>query len=221
VARGLPPETAKVLADALGKETHWAGRGPLAEGLAAVAGGLPPEQRAALLGPAAQVLADALGKEISPGPRQALAGGLAAVARGLPPETAAKALADALDKEGDGRARQALAKGLAAAVERLPPDRSTPTLRRYIGSCLRYIASYEELYEILAPALRALAQGCSLEESIETLKHPFCSGYERGLFLGRVEQVTGRKFRTRWEMVDWLGKNHPKIDLSAPPHLEE
>jgi hypothetical protein len=86
---------------------------------------------------------------------------------------------------------------------------------------LRYVASYEELYEILAPALGASAQRCSLEESVEALKHPFCWGEERGLFLRRAEQLTGQKFRTRWELVDWLRQNHPDIDLSAPPRLEE
>jgi hypothetical protein len=169
---------AKALADALGSETHPADRWALAEGLAAVAGGLPPEQRAAFLSPAAKALADALGSETGSGNRQNLAKGLAAVARGL------------------------------------PPDRGTPLL-------LPHVALSAELKGILSPALVALAPRCSLEESVEALKSPFCCGDVTDLFLRRAEQLTGQTFRTRWELVEWLRKNHPEIDLSASPRLVE
>jgi hypothetical protein len=233
-AKGLPPEqraaflgpAARALADALGKETGAPSsmlldappkdsRLVFAEGLATAAEGLPSEQRDAILGPTARALADALGNEIFADNRPHLAAALVAVSKGLPSATTASTLAAALDKESDGRARQALAKGLAAAAEGLPPSRSTSLL-------LRYIASYEELYEILAPALRASAQRCSLAESVEALKHPFCFAEERGVFGRRVEQLLiVQTFGTHWEMVEWLRQNHPEIDLSAPPRLEE
>jgi len=39
----------------------------------------------------------------------------------------------------------------------------------------------------------------------------------RQVFLRRVEQLAGRRFQTRWEVADWLPKNLPETNPSAPP----
>jgi hypothetical protein len=49
------------------------------------------------------------------------------------------------------------------------------------------------------------------------LQQPLCYGEARDVFLRRAEQLSGQQFATRWELVDWLARNRPDIDLSAPP----
>ncbi len=114
-------EAARVLAEALEKETESGGRQQLAAGLSAVAAGLPPVE-------GARVLMQALEKETYSWQRQQLAGGLAAVAAGLQPAEgprvlgqAARLLMQALEKETDSSAQRQLAGGLAAVAAGLPP----------------------------------------------------------------------------------------------------
>jgi hypothetical protein len=61
----------------------------------------------------------------------------------------------------------------------------------------------------------------SLPGSVTALKHPLCYGEPRALFLRRVERLTKQQFKTRWELVDWLTRNRPDINLSTPPQLAD
>ena len=110
----LNREAAKLLADALGKETEAYARLNLAEGLGAVSARLEPAD-------AAKTLADAFGKERNASARWQLARGLGAVSARLEPADAAKTLADTFGKETDANARWWLAEGLAAVAARLEP----------------------------------------------------------------------------------------------------
>jgi hypothetical protein len=74
---------AKVLAEALAKESSSSDRAALGGGLVEVCKALPADQAATYLGPAAKVLAEALAKESSPDERTALARGLAEVCKTL------------------------------------------------------------------------------------------------------------------------------------------
>ena len=52
---------------------------------------------------------------------------------------------------------------------------------------------------------------------VSGLTEPLAAGF---VAAGRQAQwEKQRKFRTIWDAVDWLKKNHPEIDLDAPYKL--
>jgi hypothetical protein len=150
-------------------------------------------------------------------PVEELARNIVHSTRRLPPDRAAthldpaaKLLVEALAKEQDSSARAALARGLVEVCKALPSDRAATYL-------LRSFAQYPQLQSGFIPAISEVAGRCSLPDLIRSLEHPVCYGQARQVFLRRVEQLAERQFQTRWEMVAWLIKNHPEIDLSRPP----
>jgi hypothetical protein len=149
-----------------------------------------------------------------------LAQGVSAVTKGLPPERAevllapaAQALTAALAKATDPTDRWVLAEGLSAAARRLPPDRRA---RQLIDCSGRFL----DVSFVLSPAIGELASGASLERAVEWLKHPLCYGHAAAAILSQIKTSDGKTFRTRWELVEWLRRNRPDIDLSAPPKLD-
>jgi hypothetical protein len=187
----------------------------LAKGLAAVASGLPPKKAEELLAPVVQELTRTL-KEQQSSPI-GRAEGLAAVAKGLSPSVAdgllapsAQVLADALARETDADARLALAEGLAAVAVWLPPDRGAQMLMDCSGQFL-------DLSMKLSPAIGELTSRVSIERAVEWLKYPLCYGQAAAAILNQIKTPEGKTFRTRWELVEWLQKNRPEIDLTLPP----
>ena len=79
---------------------------------------------------------------------------------------------------------------------------------------------YSDLGAVLSPALRELASRAPLERSVEWLKYPLCYGETASAILSQIKTPDGKTFRTRWELVEWLRKNRPRLDLSAPPKLD-
>jgi hypothetical protein len=216
-AAGLLDAPARTLAGALAKETDPSERESLAAGLAELAKALQPGRAAGLLDAPARTLADAIAKATDPYARQSLAAGLAELAKALPPERAAgllespaRTLADALAKETNPFAREPLAEGLADLAKALPPERAADLL---IDSKGRFL----ELSGQLLPALRELAGRASLGHQVEWLKRPLCSGETRQAILSQIKTPEGTTFRSHWELVEWLQKNRPKIDLTSPP----
>jgi hypothetical protein len=123
-----PAEPARVLIQALEKETLGFARKGWASGLASVAGRLGPAE-------AARVLAQALDKETDAGARESLASGLASVAGRLGPAEAARVcaaaarlLAQALEKETNFYVRRSLAACLAPVAGRLEPAEAARAL---------------------------------------------------------------------------------------------
>jgi hypothetical protein len=173
---------------------------------------LPPGRAADYLEPAAKLLADALARAPDSRACATLAEALAELCKALPPESAAKLLAEALARAPDSEARVTLAEALAELCKALPPEPAASYL-------LRSLARYVRLQDLLIPAISEVAGRSSLPQVVGFLKHPFCYGQARQKFLQRVEEVTAEQFKTRWEMVDWLTKNRPEINLSAPPAL--
>jgi serine/threonine protein kinase len=121
----LARAAARLLIEALAKETEPLARRDLAEGLRAVAARLSPEEAAA----AARFLSEALAKETHPLVRVDLARGLSAVAVRLSPEeaarhavAAARLLTEALAKETNPNALNYIAQGLSAIAARLGPE---------------------------------------------------------------------------------------------------
>jgi hypothetical protein len=115
-------QAARVLTEALGKETDAGARYALVQALASVAGRLEPAE-------AARLLMEALDKETSPGARASLGQGLALVADRLEPAEAgrlcaraARVLTQALEKEKDSGTRASLIDALAAVIGRPGPD---------------------------------------------------------------------------------------------------
>jgi hypothetical protein len=203
LADALAKQTPPTLTDVFAKQTDAEARRALAAGLAGLAKALSPEQ-------AENLLADALAREADAFARQALAAGLAGLAKALPPERAANVLADALARETDRSARQALAAGLAGLEKALPPERIEALL---IDSKGRFL----DLSDQLLPAIRELAGRDPLEHQVEWLKRPLCYGETRQAILSQIKTPDGATFRSHWELVAWLQKNRPAIDLTAPP----
>ncbi len=130
-----PAAAAQVLTTALERETDARARRCLAQGLAAVAARLSPENAQRVCAAAAQLLTNALEKEPLNDRRPFLAEGLTAVAARLPPAeaqrvcgAAANFLARALEKETHVGVSQSLAEALAAVAARLPPAAAAQVL---------------------------------------------------------------------------------------------
>jgi hypothetical protein len=209
IARALPPDdVAKLLVDALAKESIPDVRKAFAAVLAEVAKTLPPEWAASHLVPETKRLVDDQAKKFE----QLAKGGrdFAEISRKSNPPDLAKRLVDFLAMDSPFYARQGMAAVLAEVSKGLSPDRAAPHL-------LRGLAQDPELQELLIPLLREVAGRSSLPDTVGFLKHPLCYGEARLVFVRRVEQLAEQHFRTRWEMTNWLAKEHPETDPLAPP----
>ncbi|HZZ80220.1 MAG TPA: CHAT domain-containing protein [Gemmataceae bacterium] len=202
------------LADAFAKEKYGPNQEALARGLVELCEVCPTDT-------AASVLVDALAnfRNSVPGgrlPHVPLTHGLVEVCKSLPPNQAASQsvkaatiLADALAMEKkDQLNRKALAGAFAEICRPLSPGQIVPSL-------LLNLAQYPECNGFLMPPLVEVSERSSLLDSIAILKHPLCYGEAQRVFLHRLEYFAGRRFKTRWEMTDWLRTNHPEINLSA------
>jgi hypothetical protein len=69
----------------------------------------------------------------------------------------------------------------------------------------------------LLPRLNRITAKLHRQELLELLKRPECTGAARAALLDRLGQTANRKFRNLWELVDWLEKNDPSIDVVTPP----
>jgi hypothetical protein len=80
----------------------------------------------------------------------------------------------------------------------------------------------EPPFLFLAPApleqpLAALAERLSPADAVTLLKHPTCVGVPRDVLLRRLGRHYGRPFPTLWDLVEYLEKNEPGLDLACPP----
>jgi ABC-type phosphate/phosphonate transport system substrate-binding protein len=218
VCQGLPPKVAathlepaaKLLADALAKASDSPARASLAWGLAEVCKGLPPERAATHLKPAAKLLVDALAKASDSPAQEALARSLAEVCQGLPADRAATHLLRGCVLYPELQQQFILSTLPHSAV-------STVGLLSSPSGPGPLLAIFARVSEGAIPSLAEVVARSSLPDVVRVLQHPLCYGPARDLFLRRAEQLTGQKFATRWDLVDWLARNHPEIDLSAPP----
>jgi hypothetical protein len=190
--------------------------------LVVVCEALPPNRPAADLEPAAKILALALGTATNDENRYDRSDALRRVCKVLSPdraekylEMAAKLLEEDLAEQpwprslGDLRA-DSLADGLGKVCIDLPPDRGATWL-------LRAQVRQPSIRNRLTPSFTNVAGKSMLQASILVLKHPLCYGEARQVFHRRVEQFAGQQFKSRWEMADWLMRNHPETNPSAPP----
>jgi hypothetical protein len=127
----LVAAAARLLSEALDKETDFRARQSLAQGLSAVAARLSPEE-AATAATATRLLSEALAQETDYfRTRSVLAQALVAVAARLSPEEAATAirfLTEALAKEINPYTRKSLAQALSAVAVLLGPEEATRLL---------------------------------------------------------------------------------------------
>jgi hypothetical protein len=211
--KGLSPKraamhldaAAKFLVEALAKETNSRAREELLRVLFEVCKAMPPGQAATDLYPAAKLFSEAIAIEPDSTRRAAVAAKFAMVYERSPADR--KRIPYVLT--GSTR-RAVLAAKLAVVYKQLPADKAIPYL-------LTGLPQYPETQETFLRSLSGVAGRCLLPDVVESLKHPLCYGDARQIFLQQAEQLTGQQFKTRWEMVDWLTKNHPEISLSTPP----
>jgi hypothetical protein len=211
------------LAAAIENQPNPYDRAALADGLVALSEKLPRPENTKSLERAATALVAAIGKET--GPHQSmLASRLANVCKQLPEGDRLRHLGPAADKIVDsfaettnGATRKHGAETLAAFAPQLPPIPAGTTL-------FQAVAQAPDQAAILRPAVTELAnrlgQG-ELAEFVELLKLPLCHGDVREILLRRLETVTGQRFRTKWDVVEYVRKNHPTINLTTPPPLPQ
>jgi truncated hemoglobin YjbI len=135
----LAQETARLLSEALAKETNAEARRRLAEDLAAVARRLAPEEAPRYAGTAARLLSEALAQETEPLARWYLLKGFWAVAGHLAPEEAkavARLLSEALAKEINAEGWRYLAEGFEVIAEHLAPEEAA----RYAGTAAHLLS---------------------------------------------------------------------------------
>jgi predicted Ser/Thr protein kinase len=104
---------------------------------------------------------------------------------------------------------------LGAVADRLP----APAIEKAVSLLFEGVASAhgKETRESMVWGLRRLTGRLDLGTTVRLLKHPLCVGAARPIMTDRVGQFAGRSFTSRWEVVDWLERHHPQIDLTAPP----
>jgi hypothetical protein len=223
VCRGLPPEraarflepAAKFLADVLLHESSGESVESLALSLVELCKTTASDRTGAKLPKVARHLAEGLAKSSDDSTAARFAFGLAEVCKLLPARrddadlySIIKLLDAAFERESrpsrQSNPLYGLARGLVEVHKFLPVDWAIPHL-------LDRRAQFSQFEQLFVSAVSELATRASLPDAVEAMKHPFCFGKVREAFLHRVEELAARKFDTRWEMVDWLRRNHPEI----------
>jgi hypothetical protein len=125
--------------------------------------------------------------------------------------------------EGGKRAAAAADRALEAIVKTKEQGSSELRLRRdapeFIKAPSREFGKIRtmDVLTLQTETARRLAGRLGRAAVVALLKQPTCVGETRAVLLHRMEQLTGQKFASVWEMVDWLEKNDPSIDLRSPP----
>jgi hypothetical protein len=218
VAKGLPQaqkddlldQATTLLLDALDKETDAHARERLAAALREVVKGLPADK-------AAKVLLETLDKEKNRDAQCWLASALAEVAERLPQarkadlrHQAAKFVILSRDIPKNAKIREGLAEDLAKGATEAGVPKGTILL-------FQALAQQPALEEQNLAALEHMATQMEMPVAVDLLKQPLCYGKARQILLRRVEQLTGQTFPSRWDMVDYLRRHRPDIDLDTPP----
>jgi hypothetical protein len=111
-------------------------------------------------------------------------------------------------------AKGAVADALAVLAERLTPADAA----RAAGQLLDRLAAEDKAYRAaLAKAVAALAGACDEAALVELLKHPFCVDEAGGLVRAALGKRLKQAFASHWELVAWLGRHRPDLDLRSPP----
>jgi hypothetical protein len=195
----------------------------LAEGLAAVAGHLEPQEAARHCAPAARALSQAMTKTTDRLALIHLAGGLAAVAGRLEPQEAAQAalvLTQAMAEANNPYTLNRLARGLAATLT--GGARTLPV--RAAGLVGGVAASDRQ--PLLAPAALVLAlepPPCRLstQQLVELLKYPLCVDQARRIVLEQLENRYRRPFADHWAFVRFAQQQNLGLDFTTPPRRPE
>jgi hypothetical protein len=225
VGRWLPEDRARPLAlrlsEALAKaqDQHllWA----LCLGLTAVADRLPPDRAGAV----AARLAEAVGKTWDLSLARALGTALAATAARAPAgqagplleATAARLAKDVLGSSGNLNLMRPRGAALVALAPALSSDQAGPVAARLASRVrMQGLGTNPEEDRVGAEALAAVSARLDLPATVDLLRDPYCTGHARAIVLRHAERLAGERFPSRWDLVDWLRRHHPEIDLSAP-----
>jgi hypothetical protein len=154
-------QAARMLWQALAKETDAVARMSLAGGLARVAGRLEPAEATRVLRSAARVLEQSFEQATRPSDRGHLTIALADVAPGLePPEAArvlrgaAQMLARALENEKEAAGRAELTLGLRAVAARLEPAEAARVLREVLEQGKAAVGAFALVADLIHVAAR-------------------------------------------------------------------
>jgi hypothetical protein len=152
---------------------------------------------------------------------------LGIVATRLDPEQAARiatpALAALSANDADLARVDGAALALAAVAPVLSPDRAT----RCAGAVLDMWPRVPEGKSILndgthtslALALVKLSEKVGDQDAVELLKHPCCAGSARDILDAELGKRVRQKWDSHWEMIEWLRRHRPDLDLESLPHV--
>jgi serine/threonine protein kinase len=193
--------------------------------LAALASGLGPDEARALCEPVASRLVEAFKKirDFDYNAAGALSAALADLARHLEPPAARSAAAavsaHALTEKSDMPAARELCNALAQLTKRLDADEAAavcaPAAARVVEALCR--TRHEGDLKTLHRALETLAERLDERRAVELLKHPTCVGPARDVLLRRLGQLHSRGFATIEDLIVYLERHEPSVDLAAPP----
>jgi hypothetical protein len=208
-------ETFETLLAALSKTDNRHDRVLLAEGLAATASRLAPDDAASACARAADVLFAALSATTNPYEQGVYADALAAMAARLEPELAAGALMTALT-----RARGSAARDLTAALLTILSREAAGQSHVRTAAALSSLESSRfTALALLHPALRP--PPLPAQPLVEMLKHPLCVGEARLIILAQLSRHYGRPFADQWDFVRYATENRLDLDLTSSPRRPE
>jgi hypothetical protein len=191
---------------------------PLAQGLAALATRLEPEDAAQAAAPLFQAMSKTTDRSVLPYRAQ----GIAALSARLAPKDAARLcgptagmLAQAQAKATHPSELPPLTQGLSAILSRnVIPSRGTTR----VAGALAAVGN--PAGPLVAPALlrsafAPLPPPLPVETLVELLKHPLFIGEARRLVLDQLQRHYKRSFADQWDFVAFATER--KLDLASPP----
>jgi tRNA A-37 threonylcarbamoyl transferase component Bud32 len=206
---------ARLLAQALEKETDSGERRGLAEGLASVAGRLEPAEAARVI--------QALDKEKNSGASRSLAQCLAAVRGCLEPDEAARVGVD--QPVVRTVARQIVAEGDVLddteVLELLLSDATRSHVRRRAAALSATVGTGTggplAGLPLLPAAREPLPCRLATQDLVDLLKLPTCVRDVRRVILDQLGNRYGRRFATQWDFVRYAQEQGLNLDFTTPP----
>jgi serine/threonine protein kinase len=195
------------------------GRAGLAKAVAAVAGRLDAQQAREGAGR----LLTAMGQAQNLIALDSLGFAVAAVAGRLDDQQAREACGAAADRLLTAmttarvrfQAELNVSEAVAALSVRLGPQRAQQGAGRMLNAVA--LTTDKRFREHWGRILTSVAERLDRDQLIDLLKQPTCVGAANEIVLRQLSERMKQPFATTWDLVAYLEKNEPGIDLPAPP----
>jgi hypothetical protein len=120
-----------------------------------------------------------------------------------------------MDKTGDPDTLRVLGQVVAALPARMKPGEAGAAAARVLDAWGK--TNHPDTDGALRPALAALVAPMDTQGLVDLAKHPTCVGEPRRLVLLELGRRMNHPFADIWELVDWLRRHEPGLDLTSLP----